>query len=190
MTCWALVPIKAPAACKSRLRAILGEREHATLVGNMLGRVIAAASKARGIDQVALLGPERHGLSETIPLLADHGGGDLNAALAAAMPMLVALGVDRVVIVPADLPRLTPADIEALAAAATPTSIGIARDHHRTGTNGIALTLPSEFHFAFGQGSFFRHRDQARALGLRPILVKSETLAFDVDEPAQLQVIQ
>ena len=115
MTCWVLIPIKAPEACKTRLSPVLDEAARRALAAGMLHHVAETASAARGVDEAVLLGPSHHGLSAQIRRLADPGGG-LNAALASALPAAVAAGLARVVVASADLPQLRRADVESLAA--------------------------------------------------------------------------
>lgn len=189
MTTWAVTPVKAPEACKTRLSPVLGEPARRELVASMLRQVVEAAGAAEGVDEVLLLGPSRHGLPQSMRLLADPGGG-LNAALAAALDQAKAEGVDRLVVLAADLPRVGPADVEALARLA-PGELGVAPDRGETGTNALSLPLPAaaDFRFQYGEGSFGRHLEEARRLGLTPQIVRSDTLALDVDEPEDLAAI-
>ena len=184
---WIVTPIKAPEACKTRLAPALGEAARRELVGSMLRHVVGVAQRAAGAgDQVLLLGPSRHGLSGGIARLDDPGGG-LNAALAAAAQAAEAAGVDRLVIVAADLPRLTRADLAALLAA-DPGEAAIAPDCGGAGTNALSLPLPAArgFRFAYGAGSFARHQAEAARLGLPLAVIRSDTLGLDIDEPQDL----
>jgi 2-phospho-L-lactate guanylyltransferase len=186
VTCWVVIPVKAPSVCKLRLAPVLAEAERAKLVAAMLGRVVAAAQAARGVDGVALVGPSRHGLPEDVELLHEAGTG-LNHALDMAREELSRRGVTRMLAVAGDLPGLTADDVERLAALPVDT-LGIATDRHGTGTNALSLPLPAaaKFAFAFGQDSFARHRSEAERLGLRIAPVTSDGLAQDIDDPADL----
>jgi 2-phospho-L-lactate guanylyltransferase len=168
------------------LRPALSEAERRELVAAMLGQVVAAAKAARGVDEVRLLGPSRHGLPAEIPLLADPGGG-LNAALAAAAEQALAAGVDRLLVVAADLPRLTAEDVAALAGVAAGEA-AIAPDRSGTGTNALSLPLPQAagFRFQYGPESFARHQAEAARLGLPLGTIRSAGLGLDIDEPADL----
>lgn len=186
MSCWAVIPIKGPAAGKTRLAEALDPDARAALVQAMLGHVTVAAGAAAGIARVCLAGPSRHGLPDDLPLLADPGDG-LNAALAAALEQAVLAGADRVVMIAADLPTVTAAEIAVLANAPAGT-IALAPDRHGVGTNAISLPLPAArgFPFRFGTDSLARHREAASAMGLSVETVHSPGLARDVDEPADL----
>jgi len=186
MTCWVVIPIKAPEACKTRLRPALGEAARRELVAGMLHHVVEVAANAPGVDAVRLIGPSRHGLPETVALLPDPGEG-LNPALAAALPLAGAAQVDRLVVLAGDLPRLAPSDLRALVGLA-PGVLGVAPDRRGEGTNALSLPLPAArgFRFQFGPGSFAAHRAEAARLGVELQVVRSATLGLDVDEPTDL----
>ena len=186
MTCWAIIPTKAPGDGKNRLSSTLDEAARGELVRLMLGHVVAAVEAARNVDKVCLLGMSRHGLPESLPLLADPGGG-LNAAIASGFGEAVRGGASRVLIIAGDLPQLSAQDVELLAAAA-PGSLAIAPDRHGTGTNALSLPLPGaeRFTFAFGIDSFARHSKEAERLELKIETIHSQGLVHDIDEPADL----
>jgi 2-phospho-L-lactate guanylyltransferase len=189
MTCWVVTPIKALEDCKTRLRPALDEAARRALVESMLRHVVEIAADARGVDEVLLLGPSRHDLPPAIPLLADPGGG-LNAALAAAVARATDAGVSRLVIVAADLPRVTRADLEALAGLDAEEA-AIAPDRAGSGTNALSLPLPAAraFRFQYGPDSFARHTADAARLGLPLRVIRTDTLGLDIDEPRDLSVL-
>lgn len=189
MTCWVVIPIKAPEACKTRLRPALGEAARRELVAAMLRHVVEVAGEAPGVDAVRLIGPSRHGLPATVALLADPGEG-LNPALAAAMPAAEAAGVDRLVVLAGDLPELASGDVAALAGL-PPGVLGVAPDRKGEGTNALSLPLPAAhgFRFQYGPGSFAAHSAEASRLGLALQVVRSDTLGLDVDDPADLAAL-
>lgn len=185
VTCWVIIPVKPPGQGKMRLADVLDADARMRLVGAMLDRVLDAVSAAQHVDQVCILGPSHHGQSPTIPLLDDAGGG-LNSALTRALAEAEAGGASRVVFIAADLPRLTPRDVESLAAG---DAVAIAPDRHGTGTNAIALPLPQGrgFTFAYGADSFAAHDAEGHRLGLDVEIIACPGLARDVDVPEDLQ---
>jgi 2-phospho-L-lactate guanylyltransferase len=189
MTCWVVIPIKAPEACKTRLRPALGEAARRELVAAMLHHVVEVAGAAAGVDAVRLIGPSRHGLPPTVALLADPGEG-LNPALAAALPAAEAAGVDRLVVLAGDLPELASGDVAALAGLA-PGVLGVEPDRKGEGTNALSLPLPAArgFRFQYGPDSFAAHSAEASRLELPLQVVRSETLGLDVDDPADLAAL-
>jgi len=157
--------------------------------GTLLGHVVETARGSAGVDRVLLLGPSRHGLDPATPLLADPGRG-LNDALAAARDAAVAAGVDRLVFISADLPRVTTADIQALIAQPT-ASVGIAPDRAGTGTNALSIPLPqgARFGLHYGPDSLASHSAEAARLGLTIETIRSDGLALDIDEPRDLDAL-
>jgi 2-phospho-L-lactate guanylyltransferase len=180
------VAIKAPGACKTRLRSALGDDAREALVRAMLRQVIAAASAAAGVDRLLLLAPPGRDLAGPIERIGDEGMG-LNAELARLLQIAAGAGAHRLVILPADLPVLRKADVETLTALSA-ACVAIAPDRAGLGTNSLSLPLPAarDFRLCFGANSFARHRDEAIRLDLPCEIIRSDTLAFDVDEPADL----
>lgn len=186
MTCWAIIPVKGLDKGKTRLAGVLDEPARQHLVLAMLDHVVDAATSALGVDRVCVVGPSRLGLNPRIGLLDDPGGG-LDAALAAALAQAAEAGVDRVVVLAGDLPRLSQREVEMLAGLPDAT-VGLAPDRHGTGTNALSLPLPAarDFAFAYGPGSAARHDAEAYRLGLDIEWLQSPGLARDIDVPADL----
>jgi 2-phospho-L-lactate guanylyltransferase len=186
VSCWVVIPIKALNDCKTRLRPALDDGARRALVRSMLDNVIHAAQSARLVDNIALLGPNRHNASASIELIRDDGA-DLNAALhGAALKLKQAT---RIIFVAADLPRVTTMDIETLASA---DGAAIAPDRSGSGTNALSLPAPSAraFRFQFGPGSFDLHCGEADRLALPTQIVSSDTLALDIDTPEDLDTLR
>lgn len=121
--------------------------------------------------------------------LAESESG-LNAALNQAREWAMARGAPAVLVLPADLPLLTPADITALLdLAREPRSVVIAPDAHDGGTNALLLRPPDALHFAFGPSSFHEHCAQAETSQLTLHIYRSPTVALDLDTPADLKRI-
>lgn len=188
MSAWALVPLKAVAGGKSRLRSVLDDGARHALIRAMVRHVAAAAAAAEGIDRVLLLGPDPAEAPPGVDHLPDAAA-DLNGALAAARARLVAEGADVLVILPADLPRLEPADVAALAAIGRAGGLGLAPDRAGGGTNALAFAARLDFPFAFGPGSFARHRAAAARQGLTPTILRRAGLACDIDNPEDLAML-
>lgn len=186
MTCWIVIPVKAPDQCKSRLRSVLDDDAREGLVAAMLADVIAAARAVTGDIEVALLGPSRPRLPDDVRLLADPGQG-LNAALASARDAALAAGAHRILFLSADLPHVIADEIRPLIDLPVDT-VAIAPDGAEIGTNALSLPLPAAGGFspAYGNASLTAHRRESARLGLKLVLIERPGLAFDVDQPADL----
>jgi 2-phospho-L-lactate guanylyltransferase len=183
--CCALIAIKARAQCKTRLAQQLGTEQRVALVRRMLAMVIAAAHSAHNVAQVIVLSPERDVVPDEVPVLADSGLG-LNQALTQAQRALLALGCRELVVLPADLPNVTGAEIDGLVRAGRRGGFAIAPDLAQRGTNALCLATSQPFQFRFGAGSRRLHLLEARRLGLKPRTVIAPGLAFDIDTAADL----
>ena len=179
-TCWALVAVKRRAECKGRLAGRLATETRLSLVRLMLEYVLAALRAARTIDRIAIVSPERDTVPPEIPVLEDSGRG-LNSALDAARQMLVDQGASELVVLPADLPMITAADIDALVESGRRSGFALATDVAGTSTNALYLAAPAAFRFRFGPDSRRRHVKEAMRLGLKPDLVRAPGLEFDLD---------
>jgi 2-phospho-L-lactate guanylyltransferase len=131
-------------------------------------------------DTTALDMARRHGAAS----LAESESG-LNAALDQARRWVLARGAQAVIVIPADLPLLTSADVVAmLDLAQEPRCAVIAPDARGEGTNALLLRPPDALHFAFGPQSFYEHCAQAETSPLLLHIFRSPTLALDLDTPA------
>ncbi|MBS0511872.1 MAG: 2-phospho-L-lactate guanylyltransferase [Proteobacteria bacterium] len=186
MSCWALLALKPPPLGKTRLSGLLpgAEREH--LVLEMFDRVINALQSAREIDHIAVVTPEPGLLPRGVVAVADPGAG-LNHALDAGRREITARGARELLVLHADLPTLTSREVDVFVRQGRRTGLALAPDHHRQGTNGLVLSLPSAFGFRFGTASLALHLGEARRCGLDATLSVLPGFAHDIDEPADLQ---
>lgn len=175
-----LVPIKAFSDAKVRLAPALPAARRADLARSMAATVIAAAQPlptAVVCDdlEVATWARARGALVVWEP------GRGLNGAVEAGVAQLRGVGVERVIVAHADLPRAG-----GLSALADGAGVTMAPDRRRDGTNVIVVPAGAGFRFSYGPGSFARHRAEAERLGLAVRVVDDPRLAFDVDWPADL----
>lgn len=182
MGTWVVIPVKPPAGAKTRLAGALSAPEREDLVRTMLAHVVSEVRQSR-VDKLLILGPSRLGLPENVPLLADPGTG-LNPALQSVLPQIEA---NRLIVLHADLPGITSAEIDLLADAPEGV-IAIGPDRHGKGTNALSLPLPhaKDFTFAFGPDSYAKHVAEANRLGIEIRTIRSAGLERDVDEPEDL----
>ncbi|MGE3691510.1 MAG: 2-phospho-L-lactate guanylyltransferase [Novosphingobium sp.] len=183
MITWVVIPVKPPAGAKTRLAGALDAVQREDLVRAMLAHVAGQVRNSSRVNRVLILGPSRLGLADDVPLLPDPGTG-LNPALQSVLPQVEA---DRLIVLHADLPGLTTAEIDRLADTPQGT-IAIGPDRHGTGTNALSLPLPraKDFTFAFGPDSYARHVAEAGRLGIAIETIRSAGLERDVDEPEDL----
>jgi 2-phospho-L-lactate guanylyltransferase len=207
---WAVVPIRGLETAKTRLGGELDPEERRALVTEMLRRTLVATRDAASItgtvvvtmDPAAAAIATRHraiGLLERVP-------GGLNAAIEAARSVAIARGGSAVLVLPADLPAVSAAALDALVAtardAATPphergaggrtVPNGLALvvpDRHGEGTNALLVSPPAAVAPRFGERSRAAHRAAAQAAHLEYLEVDGP-LSVDVDTAADLLVAE
>lgn len=189
---WAAVPFKGPVGSKRRLADLLSDEERARLSLAMLQDVLGVLLAVPDIDQVLLLTPRARmaqpGASRRLRVVEEESVvGGLNGALKQAQAEAVTAGADALLIVPADLPLLAAADIEAVLAAGSAAGIVAAPDGERRGTNALLLGPPDALVTEFGEESFGKHRALAAASGFSWTEVVRPGLALDVDTPADIE---
>lgn len=182
----ALIAIKARSHCKTRLAGVLRPSARVELARAMLSSVLHAARNARTVHSVLVISPERDTLPADIPVLADTGE-SLNSALVQAHRRVRELGGHEIVVLPADLPHITPADIDELVHTGRAGGCAIAPDAAGVGTNALYLTTLAPFQFQFGPDSLSLHLREARRLDLDPRVVRLPGLELDIDTPADLE---
>ena len=172
----ALVPIKAASARKSRLEPHLSAAERVQVTEVMLAHVVGRLNEFRSIGRVVVVSPVP---VDAADWLRDEGRG-LNEELVHAR---FAAGPGPILVIHADLPLLTDADLGVLLTAAAACGHAIAPDRHRTGTNAIAVADGAPVAWQFGADSFARHR---AILAPDHAVVERPGLLVDCDTHADL----
>ncbi|MBI2225820.1 MAG: 2-phospho-L-lactate guanylyltransferase, partial [Betaproteobacteria bacterium] len=100
---------------------------------------------------------------------------------------LAAAGRDGMLVIPADVPLIMPADVDLIVAAhrAAP-SVTLVPASVDGGTNALACSPPGAVPICFGDNSFHRHREAARACGIEPKILTIGHLGRDIDRPDDL----
>jgi 2-phospho-L-lactate guanylyltransferase len=178
--CVVLMPVKAFADGKARLAPTLDRNGRAELCRMMAGRVLEAAAPLA--VAVVCDDPEvaAWAVANGAMVLPEPGRG-LNGAVEAGVARLEALGAAEVLVAHADLPMA-----RGLARLAGFDGVTLVPDRRDDGTNVVCLPAGVGFRFAYGPGSFGRHRAEAERLGLPYRVVRQPDLAWDVDVPSDI----
>lgn len=176
-----LVPIKSFRNAKVRLASALPPTERAALARRMADRVLAAAGDlpvsvvCDDVD-VASFAEQRGARVIWRPGLG------LNAAVHDGFAQLGDEGAVEVIVAHADLPLAD--DLTRLAGFA---GITLVPDRRDDGTNVLCVPTGLAFGFAYGPGSFERHRAEADRLRVPYRVLRDPRLGWDVDVPADLE---
>lgn len=180
-----LVPVKPFGLAKSRLAPVCSPSERESLTRSMLRTVIDAAQNLRValVSSASAEDVRRFALINGTRFLAEPDGADLNGAVTAGVTQLGNLGYDRIAVVHSDLPLAR--DLTWLADS---DGVIIVPDRTGRGTNAISVPADLGFRFSYGAGSFERHCEEARRLGVEPkVVLDPDGLSMDIDEPADLE---
>jgi 2-phospho-L-lactate/phosphoenolpyruvate guanylyltransferase len=188
---WAVVPVKDQQHAKQRLADLLIASERRELFAAMLEDVLAALAASEHLAGILMVSRDpqagdfaaRYGAR----VLVEPANRGHTAASTLGAATLAAEGATGMLQLPADLPLLTTADVDALLLAhAKAPSVTLAPSRDRLGSNGVACSPPDLLPLRFGDDSFYPHLERARALGVEPNIVARPGLALDIDTPADL----
>ena len=94
-------------------------------------------------------------------------------------------------ILPADLPLLTPRDVqEIISHADEPPVVVIAPDRRQEGTNALLVSPAGLIDYTYGRNSFKRHCDRAARSGARLEICEIPGVALDLDIPDDLELLR
>ena len=190
-----VVPVKTTDRAKGRLSQILAPAARRDLARAMLRDVLRAASKLPSVTQVWVVSYDRAILGEVKawgakPLEEKYDMG-LNPALRFATKAVLAQGAEALLVLPSDVPLVTPDDLERVLgprARARPDQglvVGV-QSKEGTGTNALLRIPPDVIPPRFGPASFDRHTREAASRKVPFITRRVVRLALDVDTPKDL----
>jgi 2-phospho-L-lactate guanylyltransferase len=123
--------------------------------------------------------------------LQEDGAPHLNTALRRAAAVARIYSTSGVLILPADLPLLEPADItEILLRTVKPPVVVVCPDRHHSGTNALYQSPAGLIDFAFGIDSFQKHCERAEKANARLEILELPSLGLDLDLPEDLQILR
>ena len=190
----AIIPVGAIEGAKSRLGAVLDAEERRDLALRLAETTVRAAVASDGIDETLVVTPD----DEVRDLARRAGarplrqrGGGLNDGLRQAREEAVAAGARAILVLPIDIPRVSPELLEPVVGLATSKDplVAIVPDRHGRGTNALLVSPPDLIEFCFGGDSKDAHVGAARAVGAR-VEVLDGPLTLDIDTPEDLLIAQ
>jgi 2-phospho-L-lactate/phosphoenolpyruvate guanylyltransferase len=193
---WAIVPVKRFANAKRRLAPVLGCSERCELARRMFEDVLEALLRCQDVlagtivvtadHEAAAMGRRR---GAAVVFEAEDRG--INAAVRFALSRLYGSADAGVLIVPSDIPQLSPAAIAAAAQAiARPSTLAIAAAVKDGGTNLLACRPANAVPLHFGPDSFVQHTRAAQEAGLAVGVLHVPDLLLDIDRPDDLHAFQ
>ncbi len=189
MATWAVIPVKRLDEAKSSFNGVFSAEGRRKLVLAMLADMLNAVRGAPSIAGTAVVSNGRMVLdfasrAGAVAVVEKDLG--LNGALKLAIKNVVTLGATSVLLLPGDLPLLKSADLENINDMAASKRDVVIAPSKANGTNALLLKPPEIMGLKFGGESFPLHVAEALRAGIKPRIYRSETVAFDVDEPEDL----
>jgi FO synthase/2-phospho-L-lactate guanylyltransferase len=181
------VPVRRLDDAKTRLAPILTPPERAELMLAMLRDALAASTDQPGwetwvvsTDRRVLDAAEASGATTV-----HESGGTLLAAVRQVEELAVREGADALAVLLADLPWVTADSLSrGLRVDAPVAAVRAASDG---GTNLLVRRPPGAIRARFGRESFAKHRWAAQRARIPFATVGSDELAFDLDDPGDLE---
>jgi 2-phospho-L-lactate guanylyltransferase len=189
---WTVVPVRGIANGKSRLAGALNPDARARLNRQLLERTLTVVDRWNGLTRCVAVSPCEQALATAARLgaasvLETPDAAGLNGAAALGASYASDHGARSILILPCDLPYLTPESLAAVAhAARTPRHMVIAPDKAGTGTNALLVSAQKPFEFRYGEQSYTRHLLLSAERGWIAAICARPQLAFDLDTPEDL----
>ncbi len=143
------------------------------------------------IDKILVVSREENALDWCtshggIALLEDNPS-SLNSAIAKAQMYVGNAGGGRILILPSDLPLMTPKDLGKLISLSNAEKkLVVVPDHYQSGTNALLISEPELIQPCFGFGSFRKHTRQALEKNAELVVYLNENIQWDLDTSLEL----
>lgn len=189
----AVVPVRGLPAGKRRLAAQLDIDDRNGLVRAMLDDVVAALTASERVDRVVIASRDAAARDEAARLgvdFLDQTELKLGYNRAVARAQTKFTDADALLVVPADVPLITPDAVDLLVATAPVGPAVVVAPAHNGGTNALLLRPPGVIIPQFGPSSARAHAQSAASAGDAGVPFREARIdvwAFDLDTPADLE---
>ncbi len=189
---WALVPLKRLEQAKARLANVLSADERRALMLAMARDVLTALSRSKRLAGILLVSrtTEADALAQAFGTerFAESPSANLSQALIQASDYLISqLQAAGAMIVPADVPLITPDEIDAVLMEHK--QVTVVPDDDNLGTNCLICSPPNCIEYVFDGRSFKPHVNAAFAAGITPTIIPSAGFSLDIDSPDDLKTL-
>ena len=186
------VPVKDLTRAKQRLTSVLSVAERGELAGAMLRDVLRALAAA-DLERVWVVTCDPAAAAIARSLGAEPVSETVNrghtAAVALAQAEAARRGARAFLTVPGDVPCVTADELRQIVGGVREGAPVFVPSRSGLGTNGVALAPADAMPLTFGEPSFARHLETARAHGLTPRVLALPGLGLDVDAPEDLTAL-
>ncbi len=187
----AIVPLHIPKLSKVRLSKVFDNQERAQLTLAMLDHVLSTLQRTQTISSVSVVSADRNVRRNVekrgARFIWEGRKRGLNSAITLAQKRLKIAANSSILIIHADLPTLSPGEVDAFVRAVRHYEIGIAPSKDCTGTNALFLKTPNLISTVFGRDSFHKHLRLIHKKSLRYKIIRLRGIGFDLDNTNDLQ---
>ncbi len=185
-----LIPVKNLEEAKQRLAPLLDAGQRREIARAMLQDVVETVARCRDLAPVALVTGDDYAKTLAgglgLEVIEDEANPGESGAIEMATRVCEARGITMTLVLPADIPLITRAEVEAIFAAAPAEGVVIAPSWDRRGSNAVLRRPPSLIPLRFGNDSFEPHLEAATATGKPCIVLTLFGIGLDVDTPEDL----
>lgn len=185
----AIVPVKKLDLSKKRLSTILSPRDRRSLAVVMLEDVLKAL-KSSAVHQIVVISPDStvHLIANMfdVTCLSENRLG-LNLAIEQATKWCIQHQSDSALILPADVPFVSPEDIAHIIEFGVQTPSLVLSPSRNGGTNALFRRPADLMEASFGPNSYKRHIKEALEKGIEPKIYRSQRVSTDIDSEEDLK---
>ena len=186
---WIILPVKHLQDSKIRLKDILSDEQRCRFSYLMVMNTLQTLCSSENVQGVTMISSDQS-LSELAEqyhaefILTDKDSG-YSKDVMNAITALSQNEVDKIAIIPTDLPQLTRHDLELLDNAHQQ-GITLCAAEKDGGTNALIFTPPLGIPLLFGLDSCKKHQQAATNRGMTVKIVKASGMQRDIDQPDDL----
>jgi 2-phospho-L-lactate guanylyltransferase len=194
MNSWVVIPVKPFKKGKSRLRAFFGRQDLYALNYNLFVQTIENVKSAACFNHILVVSRDRHALAVAqqrgLEVCPEGQPSSLNLAINQATHWIMEHGGGQVLVLPTDLPKLRPEDVQEVKDQIPTLGVLIVPDHFYRGTNALGMSSPALIEAAYGTNSFHNHSQQARQKNLNLRVYYNQAIMHDLDTAPDLELIR
>src|SRR5271165_3805087 len=188
-----LIPVKSLATAKQRLADAFDQAHRTLLAEAMLRDVLTAASGIRSRLDVFLVTGDEHAQTMAaefhFSFIEDSRNESETAAIEMATVWCERQGYDTTVVVPADVPLVTSAELHRVLDAAPEEGAVFVPAYDRRGSNCILRRPASIIPLRFGNDSFLPHCEAMKKTGKELVILEMAGIGLDIDNPHELEML-
>ena len=187
-----LVPVKDLVHAKQRLSGMLPQSSRTEFAQAMLQDVLESLWEFDG-DEVILVTSDPFAMelawSHGFGIVRDDSNQSETEAIAMATRVCEGRGIQSTLVIPADIPLIAVAELEAIYANAPQTGSVLVPAHDGRGTNAVLRRPAALFPLRFGNDSFLPHLAAAEATDKACVVLSLAGIGLDIDTPEDLQAL-